>query len=58
MTDFEKILAVFETVYDYCQYGIKKTFSKGSLVALEINSDGNYWSFDPKTFSLLKIGRY
>ena len=58
MTDFEKILAVFEIVFDYYQFGIKKTFKDTQLVALELNNSGNYWKFNPTNYSLIEVGRY
>lgn len=58
MTDFEKMLAMFETVMDYCQYSIKKTIVTGVVTGLELNVSGMRYVFSPKSFELIETVSY
>lgn len=58
MSDFDKILNVFEETTSLDGYAVKKTLSKGELTHLEIVRDGFHYSFDTKTGELIGAGKY
>jgi hypothetical protein len=58
MSDFEKILNVFEELSSQDGFAIKKTIKEGAITCLEIVKDGFHHVFDVTDGSLLKSELY